>query len=66
MRPRLSVIVPLYNEQESIRPLYAAIVQALGELGCSFEMVFVDDGSTRCTPSRSQPRSRASIRACAS
>lgn len=39
------MIVPLYNEQESIRPLYAAIVQALGELGCSFEMVFVDDGS---------------------
>lgn len=45
-RPRVSLIVPLYNEQESIRPLYAAIVQALGELGCSFEMVFVDDGSS--------------------
>jgi glycosyltransferase involved in cell wall biosynthesis len=44
-RPRLSVIVPLYNEQESIRPLYAAIVQALGQLGCTFELVFVDDGS---------------------
>jgi glycosyltransferase involved in cell wall biosynthesis len=45
-RPTLSVIVPLYNEQESVRPLYAAIVQAVGELGRSFEMVFVDDGST--------------------
>jgi len=45
-RPRLSIIVPLYNEQESIRPLYAAIVQSLGELGVSFEMVFVDDGSS--------------------
>jgi len=44
-RPRLSVIVPLYNEEESIRPLYAAIVQALGDIGCTFEMVFVDDGS---------------------
>lgn len=44
-QPRVSVIVPLYNEQESIRPLYAAIVQALGQLGCTFEMVFVDDGS---------------------
>lgn len=44
-RPRLSIIVPLYNEQESIRPLYAAIVQALGDIGCTFEMVFVDDGS---------------------
>ena len=48
-RPRLSVIVPLFNEQESIRPLYAAIVQALGELGCSFELVFVDDGSSDAT-----------------
>jgi glycosyltransferase involved in cell wall biosynthesis len=44
-RPRVSVIVPLYNEQESIRPLYAAIVQAMGEIGCTYEMVFVDDGS---------------------
>jgi glycosyltransferase involved in cell wall biosynthesis len=45
-RPRLSVIVPLFNEQESIRLLYAAIVQTLGQLGCTFEIVFVDDGST--------------------
>jgi glycosyltransferase involved in cell wall biosynthesis len=44
--PALSVIVPLYNEQESVRPLYQAIVQALEQLGRPFEMVFVDDGST--------------------
>jgi glycosyltransferase involved in cell wall biosynthesis len=43
--PALSVIVPLYNEQESVRPLYQAIVQALAQLGRPFEMVFVDDGS---------------------
>jgi glycosyltransferase involved in cell wall biosynthesis len=43
--PALSVIVPLYNEEESVRPLYAAIVQALDRLGRPFEMVFVDDGS---------------------
>jgi glycosyltransferase involved in cell wall biosynthesis len=43
--PALSVIVPLYNEEESVRPLYAAIVQALVRLGRPFEMVFVDDGS---------------------
>ena len=39
------MIVPLYNEQESVRPLYAAIVQSLGELAVPYEMVFVDDGS---------------------
>jgi glycosyltransferase involved in cell wall biosynthesis len=43
--PALSVIVPLYNEQESVGPLYTAIVQALAGLDRSFEMVFVDDGS---------------------
>jgi glycosyltransferase involved in cell wall biosynthesis len=45
IRPKVSVIVPLYNEQESVRPLYAAIVQSLGELAIPYEMVFVDDGS---------------------
>lgn len=48
-RPALSIIVPLYNEQESVRPLHAAIVQAMGQLGRSFEMVFVDDGSSDAT-----------------
>jgi hypothetical protein len=43
--PALSVIVPLYNEQESVRPLYDAIVQAVDQLGLHYEMVFVDDGS---------------------
>ena len=44
-RPKLSVIVPMYNEQESVGPLYQAIVAAVTPLGYSFEMVFVDDGS---------------------
>jgi glycosyltransferase involved in cell wall biosynthesis len=44
-RPKLSIIVPMYNEQESVTPLYQAIVAALNPLGYSFEMVFVDDGS---------------------
>ncbi|HKQ12355.1 MAG TPA: glycosyltransferase family 2 protein [Steroidobacteraceae bacterium] len=43
--PALSVIVPLYNEQESVQPLYEAIVRAVEPLGRPFEMVFVDDGS---------------------
>jgi glycosyltransferase involved in cell wall biosynthesis len=47
--PRLSVIVPFFNEEESIRPLYAAIVRAVEPLGISFEMVFVDDGSSDAT-----------------
>jgi glycosyltransferase involved in cell wall biosynthesis len=37
--------VPMYNEQESVTPLYRALVKALTPLSCSFEMLFVDDGS---------------------
>ncbi|HEX7115479.1 MAG TPA: glycosyltransferase family 2 protein [Steroidobacter sp.] len=47
--PSLSVIVPLYNEQDCIVPLHEAITQALEELGRSYEIVFVDDGSTDAT-----------------
>lgn len=45
VRPALSIIVPLYNERDSVGPLYDAIVQAVAQLGRPFEMVFVDDGS---------------------
>lgn len=43
-RPRLSVIVPCYNEEANIRPLYAGISAACS--GQSFELIFVDDGSS--------------------
>lgn len=45
-RPKLSVIVPMYNEQESVALLHRSIVDALTPLEHSFEMVFVDDGSS--------------------
>jgi glycosyltransferase involved in cell wall biosynthesis len=48
-QPRLSVIVPVFNEQDSVGPLYAAIVQAVEPLGIPFEIVLVDDGSTDAT-----------------
>ncbi len=41
----LSVIVPLYNEQDSVQPLYEAIVQAVDPLQIDYEILFVDDGS---------------------
>ncbi|MEP6546175.1 MAG: glycosyltransferase family 2 protein [Gammaproteobacteria bacterium] len=47
--PKLSVIVPFYNEEDSIGPMHAAIVKAVEPLGISFEMVFVDDGSRDST-----------------
>ncbi|MGH8223089.1 MAG: glycosyltransferase family 2 protein [Woeseiaceae bacterium] len=41
----MSVIVPFYNEEDSIRGMHQAIVDAVEPLGSEFEMVFVDDGS---------------------
>ncbi|HZW35808.1 MAG: glycosyltransferase family 2 protein [Deltaproteobacteria bacterium] len=49
MNPDFSVIVPLYNEEESVEPLYRAIVNALDPLGKSYELLFIDDGSRDAT-----------------
>ena len=43
---KLSVIVPVYNEEESLRTLHSALHQALDTLPDEWEVVFVDDGST--------------------
>ena len=44
--PELSIIVPFFNEEDSIAKLHTAVVDAVAPLGIDFEMVFVDDGST--------------------
>jgi glycosyltransferase involved in cell wall biosynthesis len=49
-QPKLSIIVPFYNEEDNIRRMHAAIVAAIEPLGAPFEMVFVDDGSKDATP----------------
>jgi glycosyltransferase involved in cell wall biosynthesis len=41
----LSIIVPLYNEEENVDRLYRSIVRAVDPLGISYEMLLVDDGS---------------------
>ncbi len=42
----LSVIVPVYNEEESLESLIRELRSALDPLGRSYELVIVDDGST--------------------
>ncbi len=41
----LSIIVPLFNEEENVGPMHEAIRQAVADLGEPIEIVFVDDGS---------------------
>lgn len=42
----ISVIVPLFNEDESLPELYAWIDRVMRENGFSYEVIFVNDGST--------------------
>ncbi len=42
----LTVVIPLYNEQESLKPLAAELLPALDALQKAYEVIFVDDGST--------------------
>jgi glycosyltransferase involved in cell wall biosynthesis len=44
-RPGLSVVVPLFNEEESVPLLYKALVDATTGIGIEVELIFVDDGS---------------------
>ena len=46
----LTVVVPLLNEEESLRPLMDRINRALDETNLAYEVVFVDDGSTDGSP----------------
>lgn len=43
--PKISVIAPNYNESASIHEFYRRIIQVMDEIGESWELVWVDDGS---------------------
>jgi glycosyltransferase involved in cell wall biosynthesis len=58
LSPKLSVIAPFYNEEDSIGPMHDAIVAAVEPMGVSFEMVFVDDGSRDATAARAEEIAR--------
>lgn len=42
----ISIIVPLYNEAESLNELYSWIVRVMKENNFSYEVIFINDGST--------------------
>ena len=46
MKIDLSIIIPLYNEFESLSELSAWIAKVLDKTKLSYEIIFVDDGST--------------------
>lgn len=46
MNPKLSLFLPVYNEEENLVRLNTKIFEAMAKLGHSFEVIYVDDGSS--------------------
>ena len=46
MTPELSVVIPIYNEEENVASLVKEFREALNAWGRSYELILVDDGST--------------------
>ena len=43
---RYSIVIPLFNEEENLRPLYMKVVEIMNATGSRYQVVFVDDGSS--------------------
>ena len=44
-KPTLSIVVPVYNEEENVRPLFEKIQAVCETIGETYEVLFIDDGS---------------------
>lgn len=42
----ISIVIPLLNEEESLQELYQWIIRVMAENNFSYEVIFIDDGST--------------------
>ena len=61
-RLELTVLVPVFNEEASIAALHERLTDVLGRVGRSYEILFVDDGSTDATPERVDELARRDAR----
>jgi glycosyltransferase involved in cell wall biosynthesis len=50
--PYLSVVVPVFDEEDNVETLYETLMSSLETIGCSFEVIVVDDGSRDGTYSK--------------
>src|SRR5210317_1806657 len=48
----LSMVIPIFNEEDNVEILYQEIKIAIDSLEISYEIIFVDDGSSDCTVAR--------------
>lgn len=47
--PEVSIVIPLFNEADNILPLYHALKLSMDKSGRTWEVIFIDDGSTDAT-----------------
>jgi undecaprenyl-phosphate 4-deoxy-4-formamido-L-arabinose transferase len=45
MKPEVSVVIPVYNEEAGLANLFARLYPAMDKLGIGYEVIFVNDGS---------------------
>lgn len=48
--PMLSIVIPVFNEEENLQTLHSRLTRTLTEQGLDYEIVFVDDGSQDQSP----------------
>ncbi len=63
--PLISVVIPLYNEGSHLRDLLSDLKAALQAIGCRFEVVLVDDGSSDNTWTKIEDEARMWPNLCA-
>jgi glycosyltransferase involved in cell wall biosynthesis len=51
MSHQLSIVIPVYNEEENVAPLHAEVSELCDREGYAYEVIFIDDGSTDGTVS---------------
>jgi glycosyltransferase involved in cell wall biosynthesis len=61
MNPEISVVVPVFNEEGSVGALHAELIEVLAKEGHSYEIIYVNDGSSDNTLSVLQALSGATI-----
>jgi len=45
MRPYISAVIPVYNEEDNLRPLFERLTKVLDGMAKPFEIIFTNDGS---------------------
>lgn len=50
--PEISIIVPMFNEEDNVKPVYEEITGVMTEIGLPYELIIVNDGSRDATEQR--------------